>query len=152
MRNISRRARTLAVGASLLVLAAAPALAQNDPVPNAPPPAATTESVSGSGGDIIVTAQRRSERLRDVPISITALSADTLSKAGISNTLELSRVAVGVELPLYGGFVRPSIRGISSGLSSLGDSSNVALYIDGVYQPSESGQLADMPVYNRSRS
>lgn len=143
MHNLSRYRRHLAVGASLVALMATPALAENEAP--ASPPADASSAGAVQGGDIIVTAQRRSERLRDVPISITAVTAETLSKAGISNTLELSRVAVGVELPLYGGFVRPSIRGISSGLSSLGDSSNVALYIDGVYQPSESGQLADMP-------
>jgi len=148
MLKSSRHARVLAAGVSLLVFVQAPALAQNDPAPPAPAPAPAAAVEAGGAnqaGDIIVTAQRRNERLRDVPISITAVNADTLAKAGVTSILDLQRVSVGVELPLYGGFVRPSIRGVSSGLSSLGDSSNVALYIDGVYQPSESGQLADLP-------
>src|SRR3954453_4987951 len=127
MRKFGGSAWSLAVGVSLLALAAAPALAQ--PATEAPAPAGGLEAGASQNGDIIVTAQRRSERLRDVPISITAVNADTLAKAGVTSVLDLSRVSVGVELPVYGSFVRPSIRGIVTGLSSLGDSPNVAIYL-----------------------
>ena len=40
--------------------------------------------------DIVVTAQRRSERLTDVPISITALSGDQLASAGVRDARDLS--------------------------------------------------------------
>ena len=106
---------------------------------------AQAEEGSASTGDIIVTAQRRDEKLRDVPISVTALNADMLSKAGVTNTVELAKVSPGVSLPFYGGFLQPSIRGISSSLAGLGDSPNVALYVDGVFQASQSGALADLP-------
>ncbi|MCW1429655.1 TonB-dependent receptor [Novosphingobium sp. JCM 18896] len=108
-------------------------------------PAVHEDPASADASEIIVTAQRRSERLRDVPISITALTADTLVQSGINNTLDIARVTPGVQLPLYGGFLQPSIRGISSASAGLGDSSNVAIYVDGVYQPSQSGQLVDLP-------
>src|SRR5205809_5477832 len=72
------------------------------------------ESASPSD-EIIVTAQRREERLIDVPIAITALNSDRLDKAGVANLQDLERVTPGLALPLYGGFLRPSIRGISSG-------------------------------------
>ena len=98
-----------------------------------------------ASGEIIVTAQRREERLRDVPIAITALNAESLDKAGVNNLQDLERVTPGLQLPLYGGFLRPSIRGISSGLSTLNDSSNVALYVDGVYQPIQNGAIIDLP-------
>jgi iron complex outermembrane recepter protein len=96
-------------------------------------------------GDIVVTAQRREELLHQVPISITALNADALDKAGVNNLQDLERVTPGLQLPLYGGFLRPSIRGISSGLSTLNDSSNVAVYVDGVYQPIQNGAIVDLP-------
>ncbi|PXA82866.1 hypothetical protein DMC47_45230 [Nostoc sp. 3335mG] len=115
--------------ASAQVPAAAPAVAQT--------PADT--------GEIVVTAQRRNEKLRDVPISITAINQDTLVKSGINNTIDIQRVTPAVQLPLFGGFLQPVIRGIGSQNSGLGDSSNVAIYVDGVYQPSESGQLIDLP-------
>jgi iron complex outermembrane receptor protein len=96
-------------------------------------------------GEIIVTAQRRSERARDVPISIIALSAETLSRAGVTSTADLARVTPGLELPYNGGYLQPVIRGVTSAGSDAGDSSNVAMYVDGVYQASQPGQLMDLP-------
>ncbi|TVV76258.1 TonB-dependent receptor [Sphingomonas solaris] len=109
----------------------------------APAPATGVATVDSS--EIVVTAQRRSERLRDVPISITAIPQATLVAAGINSTVDIQRVTPGVQLPFYGGFLQPAIRGISSAGAGLGDSSNVAVYVDGIYQPSQSGQLIDLP-------
>jgi iron complex outermembrane receptor protein len=107
--------------------------------------ATAQDSEANSSGDIVVTAQRRDERLRDVPISVTALDSQALAQAGVTNTLELAKVAPGVTLPLYGAFVQPSIRGISSSGAGLGDSPNVAIYIDGVYQANQVAMTSDMP-------
>lgn len=74
---------TTALSAGLI---AAPAYAQSAEEP-APEGQAANEGV----GDIVVTAQRRSERLQDVPIAISAFSADQLRSQGVSNTLELGR-------------------------------------------------------------
>jgi iron complex outermembrane receptor protein len=119
------------------------AYAQDPPAPPPPAPAAATSS-SGPG-DIIVTATRRNEKLRDVPMSITALSGETLQKQGITSVTDLVRVVPGFEVPVYGNFVHFAIRGISSTGAGLGDSSNVALYVDGVYQASEQSQTVDFP-------
>jgi len=43
--------------------------------------------------DIIVTANRRSERLQDVPITVTAVDGETLRERGVQNPEDLSRVA-----------------------------------------------------------
>jgi iron complex outermembrane recepter protein len=51
------------------------------------PAAASTEE--GGFGDIIVTANRREERNQDVPIAITAFSADRLTKQNISKEQDL---------------------------------------------------------------
>jgi iron complex outermembrane receptor protein len=95
--------------------------------------------------EIVVTAQRRAERLQDVPMSITALSADALQRAGIASTADLARASPSVNMPFYGGFLQPSIRGVSSTGANIGDNSNVALYIDGVYQPQQIATLIDLP-------
>ena len=105
-------------------------------------PAAETNE---SSGDIVVTAQRRSENLRDVPMSITALSADQLSKSGISSTGDLAKATPAVVIASYGAFMQPSIRGISSAGANIGDNSNVALYIDGIYQPQQIATLIALP-------
>lgn len=54
----------------------APAFAQDDVQPQA-------ESVSS--GDIVVTARRRDEALQDVPISVSAISGEQLSRSGVTD-------------------------------------------------------------------
>ncbi|MDO6414550.1 TonB-dependent receptor [Sphingomonas sp. BIUV-7] len=129
----------------LLSSGAVAATAQTPPSSSPSPAAAPSPTSAQDIGDIVVTAQRRSERLRDVPISITALTQDRLIQSGINNMVDIQRVTPGVQLPFYGGFLQPAIRGISSAGAGLGDSSNVAVYVDGIYQPSQSGQLLDLP-------
>ena len=67
---------------SLIALVTTPAWAQ-------PAPAAA-EAQDGIA-DIVVTAQRRRESVQDVPIAISAFSADQLRAQGVSNTLELGQ-------------------------------------------------------------
>jgi len=43
--------------------------------------------------EVVVTAQRREQRLQDVPISVTALSADLLADNGVRNLEDLSGIA-----------------------------------------------------------
>jgi iron complex outermembrane receptor protein len=92
------RAFWLASASTMLALAA-PAWAQattnqNETQSNqagaAAPPVSQAATDDGSRiGDIVVTAQRRSERVQDVPIAITALSGEQLQARGISNALEI---------------------------------------------------------------
>ncbi|MDE2302142.1 MAG: TonB-dependent receptor [Sphingomonadales bacterium] len=84
-------ASTLRVGLLLdttmiLAAAAAPALAQTTPAPAE----AKAGAADSNAGDIIVTARRTEERLQDVPISITVLSQDALTKRDIYNATDLA--------------------------------------------------------------
>ncbi|MBV1687827.1 TonB-dependent receptor plug domain-containing protein [Novosphingobium sp. G106] len=106
---------------------------------------AIDEHGASTTGDIVVTAQRRSERLQDVPMAITALSSDMLEKSGVTNTTDLARVTPGVTMSFYGGFLQPAIRGITSTGANIGENSNVATYIDGIYQPQQIATLIDLP-------
>ena len=45
--------------------------------------------------EVVVTAQKRSESVNDVPLSITALSGDSLDRFGITDTRDLSKVTPG---------------------------------------------------------
>lgn len=106
-----------------------------------------TSDTEQSGQDIIVTAQRREERLRDVPLSITALSGDQLVKSGVGSAVALNQVVPGLNFQSNGSTAQPAIRGVTSSGSTAGDASNVAIYIDGVYQPFQFGnylELADV--------
>lgn len=111
----------------------------------ATPAMAADDAKDDSKGDIIVTAQRRSENLINVPMSIAALTSDALSQAGVTSTADLARVVPGVAMTFYGSFLQPSVRGITSSGANLGENSNVAMYIDGIYQPQQIATLIDLP-------
>ncbi|HEX8307678.1 MAG TPA: TonB-dependent receptor [Allosphingosinicella sp.] len=100
----------LALGASVLALAvAAPASAQTVPEPEGAQqtgdvttgagadqggdaPSGTTDSAeTGSGDDIIVTAQRRAESLQNVPIAVSAFSGEALERQQIENASDLQQ-------------------------------------------------------------
>jgi len=90
-------------------------------------------------GEIVVTAQKRSEKLFDVPISITAVSAAQLNQTASKNLEELQGVIPGVTIPAataYGGS-SIVIRG-TSGSGTFLEDDPVAVYVDGIYQPSNS--------------
>lgn len=100
-------------------------------------------------GDIIVTAQRRAERLQDVPISVTAVSGETLAEAGVTSTKELSMVVPGLRVETTGAYVQPTIRGISTSVVSPTAESNIATYVDGVYQTTQVAAIYELPDVER---
>ena len=108
-------------------------------------PAGISDAAAPPAGDIVVTGQRRATTLMDSPVSITVLDEDTLVSAGINSTRDLQRVVPSLQMQAYGGWLQPAIRGISSKGASPGDPSNVAIYVDGVYQPNQAGQYFDLP-------
>jgi len=124
-----------ALALSAAVLTDGNARAQSDP--------ATTQTPSAS--DIVVTAQRRSQRLEEVPISIVAVDKEQLQNRNITSSLDIDKVAVGVKIGKTGAFINPTIRGISSGAIGVGQENNVALYMDGFYQPFQIAQNAPLP-------
>ena len=89
--------------------------------------------------EIIVTAQRREQAVVDVPIAITSISGDTLDRSGLEAITDISMLTPGLYLSRGGSFVQPVIRGIGTSVTSLGADANVAVYVDGVYRPSQTG-------------
>lgn len=96
-------------------------------------------------GDIVVTAQRRSQRLVDVPVSVTALTSEALASAGITAIDTATKLAPGVVINRNGAYLQPTIRGIGTNSTGPGADPNVAIYIDGVYQSSQTGNIFDLP-------
>lgn len=88
---------------------------------------------SSSLEDIVVTAQRRSERLQNVPIAVTAVTQTRLAAIGVATTQDLSIVTPGLTAPQTAGFAQPHIRGVGSSTNGPGIEAPVATYIDGVY-------------------
>ncbi len=125
------------ISASLVGLAMAhPANAQEASPPAADPQSSAQSDVGTGGtssddGEIIVTATRRSERLRDVPLSITAFSQSKLSSEGIVGYEGLARETPGVVVNKpTANFNNFTARGIATNGYGANLQSTVAIYID----------------------
>jgi len=97
-----------------------------------------------TASDIVVTAQRRSERLVDVPISIMTASAADLERAGGASIDNLTKLTPGVYLQRAAYGLSPTIRGIGSTLVTSSGEQNVALYVDNIYYPVPTGNVFDL--------
>jgi iron complex outermembrane receptor protein len=95
--------------------------------------------------EVIVTAERRSERLQDVPLSVTALSPDTLAAAAVTSTQDLALVTPGLRIDSGGIYTQPVIRGITTYQTFVSSDANVATYIDGVYQQAMLSAIYELP-------
>lgn len=91
--------------------------------------------------EIVVTAQRRSENLQAVPISVTAFSADFLATRGIKSVLDLHTVTPGLTYTVQAFQATPRIRGIGTTVAGAGNENSVATYVDGVYYASATGAV-----------
>lgn len=133
---------SLRYGVALLALCMpGMALAQESSSARDVPEEDASNSSSGAISDIVVTAQRRSERLQDVPVAVSAISGDRLAAIGIQSSLELATVTPGLVAPQVAGFSQPHIRGVGSSTNGPGLEQPVATYIDGVYIASASASL-----------
>ncbi len=97
--------------------------------------------------DIIVTAQKKSESIREVPATILVKDAGQLVTAGIRSPTDLGNAFPGLVFTRLATSAQPAIRGITStAVSSAGGIEQpVAVYIDGIYSASQSNNLAFDP-------
>lgn len=102
---------------------------------------AADQSVNAPLEEVVITAQKRTERLEDVPVSASVLSTDSIAQFNAGDISDINRMVPSVELNgTINGRVPLGIRGISSvsNEGTVGLSSGVALMIDGVPVPSDS--------------
>jgi iron complex outermembrane receptor protein len=119
----------LASTAILLSCLASPALAAEAPDAGA----ASEDASTSDGNEILVTAQRRAERIQDVPITVSTLSAATLDQAGASSLRDVATLTPAVRFDVRGTEYQPTIRGVGTALNLPGGGSNVGIYVDGFY-------------------
>ena len=86
--------------------------------------------------EITVTAQKREENLQEIPISIIAVTGDTLRERGIANVNDLKEAVPNLYLSSGTGSTQSTwltMRGVRTGSVNLTVNPAVGMYIDGVY-------------------
>jgi iron complex outermembrane receptor protein len=139
-----KRIKPLGAVALLFAASAVPSFAQA-----AVDESEAAELQADSGGDIIVTAQRRETSLLETPLAVTAIGGDALASGHIETLADLAGKLPGVNLPNgYANMQSIYIRGI--GTNDPGVPAAVGIYIDDVYVPRTFGNgLFDLPDVER---
>jgi iron complex outermembrane receptor protein len=105
---------------------------------------------TGALAEVVITAQKRVERLEDVPVAATVVSNSTLEDSNVSDVSDLNKLVPSLNINgTISGRAPMGIRGISSvsNEQAVGVPSGVAIMIDGVPVPSDSydgNQIEDM--------
>jgi iron complex outermembrane receptor protein len=127
MGNPNMRLRRGVAGLVLLLggAASSPGWADDQPGPQA------------GLSEVIVTAQKRSENIQDVPIAVVALSAQQVQDAGVTDLKNMTVLTPGLTVTstTNENSTTARIRGIGTVGDNPGLESSVGVVIDGVYRP-----------------
>ena len=109
------------------------------------PPSASTDD-SGTLQEIVITAQRRSENLQNVPIAVTALPGSELLDKAVTSIADLQYSSPSLSISDSGLTNSVNIRGIGLASGSPSVANGVATYVDGLFQPPivTTGQFYDI--------
>ncbi|MGH7802983.1 MAG: TonB-dependent receptor [Candidatus Binatia bacterium] len=143
MGKTKRQARFLAVALGFSALGPSTAFGQEvdlTPTDRVPPSEhgstatdAAVDSPSRAIEEILVTAQRKEEQLRDVPISMSVLDDEFLRTKGVTDLEDVARYVPNVRIDQSGGLILPRIRGFSTmALLTRGFEQPVGLTVDEV--------------------
>lgn len=104
--------------------------------------------------EVVVTAQKTTQKLQDVPVVVTVLSADQLESAQVKSVNDIAVLTPGLSVNTNQGEGTTTIRirGVGNVADNPGLEQSVGLYIDGVYRPrngvsfNDLGELSDIEV------
>ena len=106
-------------------------------------PALAQPAAANQVEELIVTAQKRSESLQDVPAAISAVSGADLEERGVVSPSDLQFIVPSMQAGRLLGQTSITIRGVGLNQGSPG----VAIHVDGVYQPRPSmGDLTQVDI------
>jgi iron complex outermembrane receptor protein len=108
---------------------------------------ANVAAPEGNVEKVVVTARRRQETLQDVPVSVTAFSADQLSKQGIPDVVALTTTLPNTTLKASratNSTLTAFIRGVGQADPLAGFESGVGIYLDDIYLARPQGAVADI--------
>jgi iron complex outermembrane receptor protein len=109
----------------------------------------TSGSISSSQGveEVVVTAQKREQKLQETPIAITALTASTIDDLDIKNVVDMAGIAPNVmlvETPSNNTSATIAMRGGVTINPAITWEPTVGVYLDGVYLGKTQGALFDV--------
>ena len=107
----------------------------------------TAEAAFAQLEEVVVTAERREASVQDTPISIEAISEQSIRERGIQSNLDLINEVAGVQgygSPQGGSSTAFAIRGIGDGAPQISVDPAAARYIDGVYIGKNQGGSVDV--------
>lgn len=141
-RKGGTRRHAVAVAAALTALCGASLAAFGQ---TAPPEPKEPETKSTSAiGEIVVTARKVAENLKEVPLSITAFDSDTIAATGINSLGDVADLTPGLSFFNAFGDVLPVpvIRGVVP--TDIFGQNNAAVFVDGVYVAGREGLNFDL--------
>jgi iron complex outermembrane receptor protein len=94
--------------------------------------------------ELVVTAEKREQNLQDVPVAVSAFTADTREKLGILNVQDLTYFTPGMQYS--NALDRVTVRGIGRLTNNLATEGGVAVYYDGIYTSSTT-EAARSPLF-----
>jgi outer membrane receptor protein involved in Fe transport len=103
-------------------------------------------------GDIVITATRRNQALSDVPMAVSAVTAENLRNTGASDIRQLNQVAPSLlvsSTSSEGGAAVARIRGIGTVGDNPGLEGSVGIFIDGVYRSRAGMGLSELGPLDR---
>lgn len=127
----------LKCGAALAIVGASPVMAQE---------ASAFEPQAAAVADIVVTAQRREQRLQDVPLAVSAFSMESLEDGKVESLLNLDGKVPNVVLAPVGAYPFASafyIRGLGYADVESSFEPSVGVELDGVYLSRNVGAVQD---------
>ena len=124
-----------------------PLYAQEEAAEPATESAPAAEPTFAGVEEIVITATKRATNIQDVPIAVTAITAEGLEARGITDVKELQQAAPSLSITesnstTNGGTIR--IRGMGTSGNNPGLESAVGSFIDGVYRSRSGLALQDL--------
>ena len=136
----------LATAATVVIPSTLLAAAQDAPPSKASTVVATSPADADTGA-IVVTARRRAETLKDVPIAVTAITGAQLAKSGAIDITDVAQSAPNVTLEVSRGTnstLSAFIRGVGQQDPVAGFEQGVGIYLDDVYLNRPQGAVMDI--------
>lgn len=127
------------VAGTALALTCTPAAAQD--APQAPAAESATDL-----NDIVVTAQKRKERLQDVPVAVSAVGADLLASSQVNSSGGIAALVPSLTYTQNTSALNNNVRvrGIGTVLFSAGIESSVSFVVDGVVMARQGQGFSDL--------